>query len=159
MCACIDCLSIQDYQSDCNRYKTIILKGRQDTRDAFSRGTRAWSIANYAVSRYKLEIQHHPRARDAVKFVQCKSIDSDDPNLIDLININCAYGQCSDCPTYKLPFTVAKLGSSDRKISFHTHETIPSCSKHLSLPLDSKFCQICSGRREGDTKGKFPKKL
>ena len=134
------------------------MRGLQDTRDTFIRGTRAWSIANSAVSRYKLEIQHHPRARDAVKCVQCKSIDSDDPDLIDLIHINCAYGKCSDCPTYKLPFTEAKLGSSDRQISFHTYETIPSCSEHLSLPLDSKFCQICSGRREGYTKGKFSKK-
>ena len=105
MCGFIDCLSIQYYKSDYNHYKTIIMKGLQDTRDTFSRGTRAWSIANSAVSRYKLEIQHHPRARDAVKCVQCKSIDSDNPDLIDLIHINCAYGKFSDCPTYKIPFT------------------------------------------------------
>ena len=53
---------------------------------------------------YKNEIRNDPRPKDAVRRVQFQPTENDDPDLDNLIHIDCAYGVCKRCPKFELPF-------------------------------------------------------
>ena len=161
MCGCIDCLSIQYYQSDYNRFKNSLMKKMVDDRDNAPLRSDERSLARARLAIYENEIQNHPKPKDALQCIQCSPDSSDSVDDIDfknLIHINCAYGKCQDCPEYKQPTAESNLGNNDLHISFHTYEMIPACSEHLALPTNATECTICSNKKEGESRGKFSKR-
>ena len=158
MCGCIDCLKIQYYQSDYNQYKKLLMNHMQHKRDLLQVGTAPWSLLNAELVRYKIEIRNDPRPKDAVRRVQCQPIDNEDPDLVNLTHIDCAYGVCKRCPKFELPIKEITLTQDDLLISFHTYEQVTSCGMHLALSSGQTECPTCSTRQSGEPKGKLTKK-
>ena len=153
MCGCIDCLKIQYYQSEYNQYKKLLMNHIQHKRDLLQVGTAPWSLLNAELVRYKIESRNDPRPKDAVRRVQCQPIDNEDPDLVNLIYIDCAYGVCKRCPKFELPIKETTLTQDDLLISFHTYEQVTSCGMHLALSSGQTECPTCSTRQSGEPKG------
>ena len=66
MCGCIDCLHIQYYQSDYNRFKNSLMKKMVDDRDKAPLRSTERSLAAARVVIYENEIQNHPKPKDAL---------------------------------------------------------------------------------------------
>ena len=160
-CGCVDCLSIQYYQSAYNRYKKILMNKLVNEREEKSLGSTERLRCTEAVALYENQVQHHPKAKDALQCIECTPPcppDGVERDFSNLIHIDCAYGRCKNCPTYEQPLAEANLGSEDPLISFHTYSMVPTCSEHLALSVGSTECPICSQRRKGEAKGTFVKR-
>ena len=118
------------------------------------RQRRGYQTAADKLRRYTREFIDDDIAKDSLKHSIYRQLveTTDHPELVD---VECAFNECPDCPTPKQSFAEASLGPNDALIGFHTYKIIPYCSDHMALPLGSKNYPICAERKEGQAVGKF----
>ena len=86
----------------------------------------------------------HPTAKDAAFSFLCQPCNGG-----AFRKWKCVLGRCDDCPGYEVPDEESGTGPSDKKIKFHSHEDIYSCSLHKSVvSKTTKLCPLCEEERD-----------
>ena len=95
----------------------------------------------------------HPKGRHAAAYCQYPP-----PAYFEdegLSHINCARGECDDCPDYCRPVLETKLKAGDKKIFFYNYEKLPACSLCGVCDKGTKECPTCSKRKGDDKQPRF----
>ena len=131
-CGCEVCILSNCFQNSLNDFRISTIKRFEKDPIDKTRATR------YKKLLYKDNKLIHEKPRDALKAIQCKEV-----NGFNVPRLKCILRKCTKCPKYLLHDEETKPDEDRPYIKFHIFEIVPSCSIHLTQPMDATECTVC----------------
>ena len=131
-CGCEICILMKCFQNSLNDYRLSTIKRFEKDPIDKTRATRYRNIV------YKDKIHLHDKPRDALKYIQCPKVKD-----FNVPHLKCILRKCNKCPKYLLNEEESKPDDERPYIKFHIFEIVPSCSIHLTQPMDAIECMQC----------------